>query len=245
MLSIRPEQVVAFEAEALHHFEDEMVEHLLEFAPAVAGPAGDIHLRALIRTGIQRAEGYGFTCQGPVAFYLELMVLFGIDFDTDPQVPWAAPILAEVDRNEDELERADRLYDAFEAYADQVGGKDLANDKEALRRAMEFQQRGILPVQDSVEAYAPDLLAWLHPQKASALGNTTLRRIIAHAVTQADVNPASDSAGHALDDQTGCRSRRGHRRQAESQVQGNVNHHEGREAGQGVEQRSPAPQPDA
>jgi hypothetical protein len=43
------------------------------------------------------------------------MCLFGADFDTDPQYPWAAACILG-DQNEVELRRADRLHDSAMTY---------------------------------------------------------------------------------------------------------------------------------
>jgi len=47
MLKIRPEQMKAFEADALRKFEDEMVEHSKEFTPQLCKVLGDAQLRVL------------------------------------------------------------------------------------------------------------------------------------------------------------------------------------------------------
>ena len=44
MITIRPEQMAAFEKAALMRFEDEMVAHGREFAPKLARAIGDIHV---------------------------------------------------------------------------------------------------------------------------------------------------------------------------------------------------------
>src|SRR3954454_24480566 len=89
MWTIRSEQFDVFEQAALSHFEDDMVRHLREFAPAHAKGVGDAGLRRVIRVGIERAKSYGYSLRGPVRFYIELMIQFGSDFDTDPLLPWA------------------------------------------------------------------------------------------------------------------------------------------------------------
>src|SRR4051794_26634806 len=80
VLTIRNEQVEAFRLAALRAFEDDMVRDLKGFAPAIYETRGEPILRQLIRVGIGRAKGYGFTNRGPVRLYIELMVLFGCDF---------------------------------------------------------------------------------------------------------------------------------------------------------------------
>ena len=63
-------------------------------------------LKTLVNTGVSRARGHGFTLRGPLRLYLDLMFLFGSDFDTDPQYPWAGEVLKEQGM---EMERAAAL----------------------------------------------------------------------------------------------------------------------------------------
>ena len=94
MLVIRSEQrggVQGGGVSAEAFFEKEMVSPpFREFSPPLFKAVGEEQMRKAIRFGIGRADSYGFTFRGPVRLYLELMLLFGSHFDTDPQYPWAA-----------------------------------------------------------------------------------------------------------------------------------------------------------
>jgi hypothetical protein len=86
------------------------------------------------RIGMARARAYGLTNQGPVRFYIELMFMFGSDFDSDPLLPWVREILTDP-ATPDQMVRADRLYGRFTDYVEKVAGPDNKYVKEALRRA--------------------------------------------------------------------------------------------------------------
>jgi hypothetical protein len=58
-----------------------------------------------VRKGIERAAGYNFTLRGPLRFYVEAMLSFGSDFNTDPQLAWAVEVLNDASEP-DELSRA-------------------------------------------------------------------------------------------------------------------------------------------
>lgn len=93
MLIIRKEQMKAFENDALRRFEDEMVVHSKEFTPRLCKVIGDEQLRVALRQTMERADTYGFTNRGPIRLYIELMFLYGNDFDTDPQYPSLGKVL--------------------------------------------------------------------------------------------------------------------------------------------------------
>src|SRR4029450_5072165 len=134
MLEIRSEQMTAFEQAALIAFEDEMVEHLKNFSPQHCEVMGESRVRSVIQLGMARARTYGFTNRGPARFYLEMMFMFGTDFDSDPLLPWVLTILNDP-ATPDQMVRADRLYEGLMDYAEKVAGPNNQYIKEALRRA--------------------------------------------------------------------------------------------------------------
>src|SRR5215216_3572942 len=85
MLNIRKEQMVLFGQEALRRSEQEMLAHSKEFSPTLCNTLTDDQLRIAVGQAMRRAGGYGFTNRGPIRLYIELSILFGSDFDADPQ----------------------------------------------------------------------------------------------------------------------------------------------------------------
>lgn len=78
-----------------------------------------------------RAKAYGFTNRGSIRLFIEMIFLFGSGFDTDPQYPWAATILAD---SSEQMYRAERLYEKIIDYQEKVSGANAVNTIEALRR---------------------------------------------------------------------------------------------------------------
>jgi hypothetical protein len=93
MLVIRDEQLAAFSEAGRKRFEAWMQAHLRRFFPRQCDALGDTKIEETIRYGIERAKSYGITVKRDVCKYLDLMVLFGRDFDTSPRLPWAGRIL--------------------------------------------------------------------------------------------------------------------------------------------------------
>jgi hypothetical protein len=175
MLSIREEQMLAFSIEAKKQFEKEIVQHISEFAPKQYEILGESTIGRIVRLGIERAENYGFTDRGPARFYVEMMFMFGSDFDTDPQYPWAAEILFA--ESEDQIIRADRLHAEAMKYIEMVGGPDLEYEKEALNRILALSQRGSTPSEIGAEA-VPDYLRMIYPQKCEYMGDEAIDALV-------------------------------------------------------------------
>ena len=75
-------------------FEDWMAGHLRKFFSAQCDALGEAGICEIIRYGRERASQHGFRTRRDVCKYIDLMTVFGRDFDTDGRNRWAAGILA-------------------------------------------------------------------------------------------------------------------------------------------------------
>ena len=121
---IRPDQMEAFSANSTNAFESDMVSHLNRCFPAECAALGETRVRVTIRDGIELARGYGITASREVCTYIDLMIVFGHDFDHDPKLPWAASILNGTGKK-DAAGRVDRLYEAAQRHYKQRKGDVL------------------------------------------------------------------------------------------------------------------------
>lgn len=93
MLTIRPKQLDVLSEPHLKAFEDRMVTHLKELFTNQTERLGEPKLREVIRHGINRAAVYGISIECDVCKYIDLMMVWGADFDQDQKLPWAGQIL--------------------------------------------------------------------------------------------------------------------------------------------------------
>ena len=182
MLVIRKDQMETFQKVALQRFEDEMVVHSQNFSPELCSVIGDAQLRFAVRFAMTRAKSYGFTNRGSIRLFIEMMFLFGSSFDTDPQYPWSARILAD---SSEQMQRAKRLYEKIIDYQDKVSGPNAVNTIEALWNL------SFLPTQpfnyntnNFVSGMLQEMTS-IFPQKAAYLGNEALQALIHSGVTVA------------------------------------------------------------
>src|SRR6266403_4499601 len=130
---IRKAQLEPAAKAAAAAFEQEMVDHLFSFSPKHCEVIKEPGVREVIRLGLQRAEAFGFTFRGPVRLFIELMFMFGSEFATDPQHPWAAAALQDK-TVPDQMSRASLLYDAAQKYLEEVSGPNHRYAVASLRR---------------------------------------------------------------------------------------------------------------
>ena len=92
---VRPEQFAALEQASHFDMEGNVVRQLRPLLPRQYQALTDEHMRKTVRYGIDRAASYGITSEKDLARYVGLMFAFGLDFDRDKRLPWAAAILKE------------------------------------------------------------------------------------------------------------------------------------------------------
>lgn len=93
MLSFRTQQVEALSLAAIGDFEQRAFDHVCRCFPAATRSMSDGQLRELLRHGIERAMAHGVRTERDASKYINLMFVFGRDFDRDPELPWAREIL--------------------------------------------------------------------------------------------------------------------------------------------------------
>ena len=197
MLIIRSEQLKVFEAAAVRRYEDEMGAHLAAVSPQLFKALGEEQMRRAIRFGIGRADSYGFTFCGPVRVYLELMLLFGSHFDSDPQYPWAAAILSDRD-TETQMERAALLREMTLEYKDEVGDPANADTLRALRNILaRVRQPLLISSEDFVSAMLQQIKL-VHPQRAAYVGDEGLEALIHRGIDESQRSRFTTVRGMAL-----------------------------------------------
>jgi hypothetical protein len=182
VLVIRDAQMDALGRAALRAFEDEMVAHLGNFSPPLAKAVGEEQLRTAIRLGTERAASHGLDQRGPVRLYLELMLLFGSYFDTDPQYTWAATLLGNRDA---QITRAERLYERALDYRGKVAGPDDTYTLRALHELRTITRQ--LPTFSSI-GFVGEMfhqIERIYPEKAASLDRPELEALIQEGINQA------------------------------------------------------------
>ena len=164
---IRQTQIEELKKVPMLAFENEMVAHLAEFSPALYRVIKEDQMRVVVRFGIEKAEEYGFTFRGPIRLFLELMLLFGSHFDTDPQYPWANSILK---TDAPQMERADQLHAQVLDYQEKVSGPNGVNTRKALEELSVIARKPTPLSRDNFEAEARQAMNRAFPQKAEYIG---------------------------------------------------------------------------
>jgi hypothetical protein len=198
MLRIRKEQHEELGKVPLKRFEDSMVEHVKEFFPKYYEIHKEPLIRKVILYAVDRAESYRLITERDVCLYVNLVLLLGSNFDTDPQLPWAAAILNDETITDSDT-RIERLHDKAMEYLDLAAGTENEYLGRALLKVREisigdFAQMRTANVGDIAAAQ----LQKIWRRKCQQIGETTLHKFIGDAKESAKGYNIADGRGVVL-----------------------------------------------
>jgi hypothetical protein len=181
----------------LERFKQDLLRHLSGFAPELHALRGDEVFRQVIDQGVARAARYGFTNRGPLRFFLECMLSYGAEFDTDVQIRDLQESLVREHGNGQEW-HADQAFAAIERFQIQTRGRHNGYAIEALNRLDPFLDRLDALRDESLEADLLDLMARVHPEKFTFVGRERLRGLMTAAREEATRFEIATAAGVGL-----------------------------------------------
>jgi hypothetical protein len=124
MLVIRDEQMRIL---GLPLFEQWMESHLREYFPEECAEFTGTGLREFIREAMAKARRYGFSHDADISRFVDISMVLGADFDTDPKLPWASSILNSPEFTDSRV----RLEMLFEAACAQLRRRQEASRQPA------------------------------------------------------------------------------------------------------------------
>ena len=174
-----------------------MVAHLNNFAQRHCEVIGEDGVRQVIRLGFENSERYGFTMQGPMRFFIELMFMFGSYFDTDAQHPWAAealndPILT------GELFRADSLHERMTDYLNNIAGPDNIYTKKALHETRRMASETLTSTGIDLYGELMPRVERVYPEKCAWLGKDRLSAVLEGGLSIAQTESVTSASGLRL-----------------------------------------------
>jgi hypothetical protein len=196
LLIIRDEQIKILGESRTRAFEDEMIQHLHEFTPHHCKVLSDDGLREVVRRSIKQAVKYGFGNRGPVRLYIDLVFMFGSDFDTDPLLKWAAEILTKGGAW-DQMDRAEQLHAKTLEYVKFTAGPNHEFAKAGFHRFRSVRYED-LTVPGAFESGCLERLRAGYPEKYDYAGELAVRESIREAVAKAGEYAISLEPGMAL-----------------------------------------------
>src|SRR5690606_31442368 len=104
-------------------------------SPRLSVVLGPSRVRVAVSELVARAQRDGFLCRGAIQFYVDMGLLFGSGFSSDPQYPWIRTTLV-AERSPHELDTAMRLYQQAVVALEAIHGSGNAFTWAALERLL-------------------------------------------------------------------------------------------------------------
>lgn len=183
MLSIRSDQFVALQASAYECFKDSLIPRFQENYPWHAGYLGRSGMKRVIDNACANAEKWGFDSKRDLSLYVDLSVMLGAGFDTDPQLSWVSTTIKEgypADATAPTPAVMSVLWTQAMMYLTHILGKSRVFPQAQYQSDSSLWKRGD-------QRYVHDdttLLGYLQrlwPEKASLVGDDALYTLIVRA----------------------------------------------------------------
>lgn len=184
MIHIRSSQMEMFGAYSMKKYKAELCKYLTQYHSLLCETMGSEALEETVDLGLQRVHECGFTLNGTIRTYLEIMLALGSDFDRDPQYFWLIPWLRPQERYQ-EMERARYLQFHVVRYLDDVQGSDGVNRIQALSKAQSITHDQLIQIGSNYPQSAMKWLESMHPLKCRFIGKDALGSLIQSARKEA------------------------------------------------------------
>lgn len=178
---------ISISKQQMHHLKNNLLEDYLndlmtffqsDFRPWQQSIGEDNFYQAL-KYGVEDAKAQGFSQRGPVKFYINLQLLLGHGFATDPQYAgftgtWQPLKTQKVTQ----LEQADRLHQDLTHYLDQVLGEQNNSLLDHLKRLQQLNLNELGVYRKTYKTDLHALLYELYPEKYQQLGKEIMTQVI-------------------------------------------------------------------
>ncbi|MDR0218921.1 MAG: hypothetical protein LBI71_08580 [Enterobacteriaceae bacterium] len=184
-IEINEEQWNMLKNNSLNAYIDELIVHCNESYPYLEIKSGQNGLKEALKIAVEKAKNKGFDQRGPVQFYIDLQILFGTEFQTDPQYSWIKTIL-DNNVNIGQIEKTTLLYHEVTQYLNAVHGEQ---DEYLKASIIKFQNINIehLNVQwNTYESNIYSLLKSLFPQKYRFIQQNDIKKLIQFSVEKSN-----------------------------------------------------------
>ncbi|WP_323852449.1 hypothetical protein [Xenorhabdus szentirmaii] len=180
---------------AFNAYIDELVLHCNESYPYLEIKLGKEGLIKSLEDAVEKAKNDGFDQRGAVQLYIDMLILFGEEFQTDPQYSWIKETL-DNHAHLGQLEKTTLLYHEVTRYLNEVHGEQDENLKASI---LKFQNINIghLNVQwNTYKSNVDVLLNSLFPKKYQHIKQDNIKKVIQFGIEKSSQYGIGD-ANHA------------------------------------------------
>lgn len=174
----------------------ELVAHCNKNFPYLQATLGEEALRQTLTECVNKAEQVGYTQRGPVIFYIEMLIILGIDCENDLQYPWIKQTI-EKNKNLSQINQVNELHSLVTEYLEKITG----NQNQYLYKALEkVQMLTLNNLGVKKEQYIENVRHFLYeiyPEKYQQTPYENITELIKHGTKKAYYDYGFEEANHA------------------------------------------------
>lgn len=195
-IKITNEQLKQFKPYVFENYISELVDHCDKNYPYLKATLGEAQLRQTLTECVDKAEKHGYTQRGPVQFYIDMLIVLGIDCENDLQYPWIKQTI-EKNKHLSQISQTSELYAVLVEYLEKITG----NQNQCLYKALEkLQLLKLTSLNVKKEHYIEDvhhLLYEIYPEKYQQTAKENITEFIKQGATKAYYDYGFEEANHA------------------------------------------------
>jgi len=185
MLVIRPAQLQALGASMQERFAEHMCGIFVQTYPRECRQAGGAAaMLGWVRSGLKSATEVGYVTEHDCGLWLALMLILGVDFAIDPQLPWVRDTLDPIAPNASD--RLDLLLEQTLDYLSDTAGEGAGYEVRAMLRIRRLDFGAMPALQgDAAVADACERISLLYPRKFAFQGADLTAQTVAQHLSRA------------------------------------------------------------
>ncbi|CDL82813.1 hypothetical protein [Xenorhabdus szentirmaii] len=180
-IEFNEEQYNKLKIHAFNAYLDELLVNCNESYPHIEIKLGKEGLRTALTDAVEKAKNDGFDQRGPVQFYIDMYILFGTEFQTDPQYTWIKTIL-DNHTQLGQLEITTLLYHEVTRYFNEIQGEQDEYLKTSVSKLQNINIEGLNVQWNTYESNVDALLNSLYPQKYQYIKQNDVKKLIQFGV---------------------------------------------------------------
>ena len=179
-IQITNEQLKKLDEQAFELYVGELIEHCELCYPKRVDYITVKELRVILANEVKKIKQQGINQRASVRFQIDLMIIFGVGFKTDPQYEWINQWLVQ-NAHYSQLEQADFLFEDCVDYLQAVYGENSRNKYLVDSKLECFDLTHYNLTKENFDRDILAIIQDIYPKKAELAGDKALQNLITQA----------------------------------------------------------------
>jgi len=195
-IKITNQQLERLAPSTFHNYIDKLMVHCNTNFPYLQATLGEDILRQTLAECTNKAEAQGYTQRGPVQFYIDMLIILGVDCENDLQYPWIKQTI-EKNKHLSQIGQTSELYTAVIEYLEKVAGDQNQYLHNALEKIQRLTLNNLGVERENYIENVHHLLYEIYPEKYEQIPYKNITELIKQGTKKAYYDYGFEEANHA------------------------------------------------